>query len=45
MYTLKYYTITAPNGQACRGQYLTEEMAEEKRQQGYTVVCNSQFIH
>lgn len=36
-YELRYYTIIAPNGKWCHGQYLTEEWAEEKRAQGYKV--------
>lgn len=34
---LRYYNIIAPNGRILHGQYLTEEWAQAKREQGYKV--------
>lgn len=32
---LWYYDIISPSGKHCRGQYLTECMAQQKRADGY----------
>lgn len=43
--TLAYYYITDPKGRRKHPQYLTEEWANEKRKQGYTVTkCNGRYV-